>query len=261
MFYWKEVYKEIALKIVKYKNNHSELLLIIKKMESNGLKVISIKDQTPKNNVIKLNDIDPFTFFSSFNRGITNENRYKILVFLKEYLKLKSSFPDDRDFKAIPVMTNFKSWFFAYAYERNKNDINELWELFEKALNKSDINTIFNKVIIHKGIKSNITSGLYWIDPNNYLSLDDSTATFLKNNGIDIKYSNYDGWLRIMNDVKNKFPNKTFSEIMYNAWLDSHNNKEKHINKFFLNAIYYGPPGTGKTWCAKNISEKIVKEM
>ena len=126
-FTWIPIYKEIAAKLRGYKNRQDELIKIL-----DGLK-ISLKDEIEKGKPAPLSAIDPFTFFSTFNRGITKENRKAILKSLKEKFRLTSDIPND--FTGIPTVNNLNSQFFSHSYERRKADIPVLWKLFDEAMN------------------------------------------------------------------------------------------------------------------------------
>ena len=67
----------------------------------------------------KLEDIDPFTFFGLFNKGIKNENRQLIMKELATLLEIQEVVPDS--FDGIPVLNNMSAWFFGY--EKNKERI------------------------------------------------------------------------------------------------------------------------------------------
>ena len=66
--------------------------------------------------------------------------------------------------------------------------IDNLWDIFEAAIkyddnptneNKLKLEYIYDKVIRQKGIRWNITMGLYWIRPNTYINLDSKNRDFI----------------------------------------------------------------------------------
>ncbi len=135
-FTWIPLYKELSIKLLEYENRQNELIEIIKKLSASGIPMIPVLDKPTLNETYELDEIDPFTFFSNFNRGIKNENRKSILSELKKTFNLQTDVPSD--FDGIPVLTNQKSWLFAYKYERGDNDIKLLWQLYKEAVT-SDI--------------------------------------------------------------------------------------------------------------------------
>ena len=83
-----------------------------------------------------------------------------------------------------PLFTRF----FPRKSQRKEDDIPNLWDLFEAAINYADnpseINKItfirnFDKVSLQYGIKWNITIILYWIRPYSYLNLDEPNREYL----------------------------------------------------------------------------------
>ena len=67
-FDWTNFYMEFADKLLPYKNNRKEL---IEKM-----KLVDIIDISK---ITMVDDIDPFTIFLTFNRGIPDQKRINIL--------------------------------------------------------------------------------------------------------------------------------------------------------------------------------------
>ncbi|MEE0060923.1 MAG: AAA family ATPase [Acutalibacteraceae bacterium] len=124
-------------------------------------------------------DIDPFTVFGLFNKGITTSNRIKISTAFKSEFGVASNVPSE--FLGVPVVNNLSATFYYFVGDREEHDIDNLWELFEMALQYSVSNTkeskekvisAYDKVIKQKGAAWNITMGLYWIRPYSYINLD-----------------------------------------------------------------------------------------
>ena len=68
MFTWIPIYEEIAQKLLTFENRQAELLELLAKLRAEGLKVIQLNDRDASDKVIPLAEIDPLTFFASFNR-------------------------------------------------------------------------------------------------------------------------------------------------------------------------------------------------
>ena len=182
---WTDLYMEFADELLKYKNNRTELIEKIKNVFNNIDMSLPKLEGDDDGNKIDPFDIDPFTIFALFNKQITKEKRINIIKGIKEEFNLKSDTPID--FPGIPVVNNLKATFY-YFTERGENDINNLWEVFESALSYSkDFNEesrnkfidYYNKAIEQKGIKWNITMGLFWIRPNVFINLDAKNRDFL----------------------------------------------------------------------------------
>ncbi|MBX7223537.1 MAG: hypothetical protein K1Y36_26725 [Blastocatellia bacterium] len=131
-FAWVEMYEEIAAKLLDYENRQGELISLIQDMLSQGLKPISPNDRDKDGNQVLLQEIDPFTFFASFNRDITPKNRSEILAYLKQTWDLKAEVPTA--FEGIPTTNNQSSWFFPYVASRKQEDIPNLWKLAWEAV-------------------------------------------------------------------------------------------------------------------------------
>ena len=91
-------------------------------------------------------------------------------------------------FDGIPVVNNLKATFYYFKGERDINDIDNLWELFDNAIQysnslsepyKSNMQKSYDEVRKQKGVNWNITMGLYWIRPNIFINLDSRNREFL----------------------------------------------------------------------------------
>ena len=270
-FNWSNFYEEFATILLEYKNDRKNLIsklqnvyeeidMKLPKMESNG----------------EILDIDPFTIFGLFNKGITDDNRKRILGEIAKQFNLKNKVPFS--FEGIPLVNNLRSTFFNFAEERGENDINNLWEVFESAIryadnptqgNKLKIESTYNNVIKQKGIQWNITMGLYWIRPNTYINLDSKNREFIIKQKILPQQ-----FIKEVNQFKNvpngeqyiqlcdlllekikdgQYGYRDFKELSFIAYernmsvdtVTQHNTQNTDIAK---NTILYGPPGTGKTY-------------
>jgi len=126
MFSWIPIHREAIHRILMHSQDEKELLTILRDMEQEGLKVISLQDRGADGKIIPLAEIDPFTFLASFNRGITEKNRRDNWRFLKARWSLKAQVPDD--FTGTPILHNMSSWLFPYAGQREKDHVACLWQ-------------------------------------------------------------------------------------------------------------------------------------
>ena len=127
-FDWVDFYKEFAHKLLEYKNNRKELIKKIEKI----YEITEIKMPTLERDR-KLIDIDPFTVFGLFNKQISKDNRIKIIKAVSDLFKVSSTIPTS--FDSIPVLNNQNATFYFFIGTRGNNDIENLWLLFEAALN------------------------------------------------------------------------------------------------------------------------------
>src|SRR5699024_933412 len=93
-----------------------------------------------------------------------------------------------KTFDGIPVVNNMAATFYYFIDDREENDIENLWAIFNSALDFANSHTgtsrntfikDFDKVIQQKGIKWNLTMGLYWIRPKEYINLDVKNRRFI----------------------------------------------------------------------------------
>ena len=147
-FDWVDFYKEFAFKLVSYKEKKAELIQKVKAIYQ--MTGISMPTLDKDNNII---DIDPFTIFGLFNKGLKDENRIKILTAIAELFELSHDVPTS--FDSIPVLNTQNATYYLFYADRGDSDIDDLWELFIAALaysedpsseNKEIFSGYFNKV-------------------------------------------------------------------------------------------------------------------
>ena len=187
-FDWIAFYEEFADKLLAYKDNRQRLIEKIKQVyEVTGIKLPTLERNENGDNEIV--DIDPFTTFGLFNKGITNANRVKIITAIKDLFEVSSPVPTY--FDGIPVLNNQMATFYLFGNGRGEHDIDNLWDVFDYAiaLSKSDspelrekFSDSFNTSLSQKGVKWNLSMGLYWIRPNRFLNLDSRNRWFIINN-------------------------------------------------------------------------------
>ena len=275
-FTWIPFYKEFANKLLEYQNNRPEL---INKIKDIFLRMSNLTLPTLErdNNII---DIDPFTVFGLFNKGITNNNRLELISLIKESFNINADIP--KDFNGIPVLNNQKSTFYYFIGDRSDNDINNLWDLYKVALDyeknslpilEANFDNIFNTVKGQQGVKWNITMGLFWISPYVFINLDLKNRTVLQKesfisgvikqklkvfgNNLPTGKDYLDFCKQLRSELANNkngindFPAFSFyadRTINYTINDDDFNDREIDKMNIPLNQILYGPPGTGKTY-------------
>lgn len=182
-FEWIDFYSEFATKLLLFKNDRKVLIERIKDVYT------AINMQVPKlesgGDII---DIDPFTIFGLFNKGITNSNRIAIIRSIANVFGIEAKVPNN--FDGIPVLNNLKATFYAFKEDRKADDIDNIWNVFEAALRLADNDTEQNRKefskwydLVHdqRCIRWNITMGLYWIRPYTYINLDSRNRWYISN--------------------------------------------------------------------------------
>ena len=283
-FSWIPFYMEMADKLLAFKNNRKALVDIMYSLDSQYVSYIHTNDGG------RYPDIDPFTFFGIFNRGNSFEKRKKIAAFFKERLGVKTEVPES--FEGIPIVFAVMSCF---CWSENiDTNIQPLWNLFEAVLKKEQekIENLFDMVCKQKGIKWNITMGLFWIRPYEYIALDSCNQSYLQSKGLNVfseKNLNAAHYFAFLNEIKHKIRTKELQEttipaISYHAWQSNKNNnkvvetqnmndfselKEMKTSKYQAyidllkqthNLVLTGAPGTGKTHMAREIAKEMGAE-
>lgn len=272
---WIPFYKEFAKKLMDFRNDRASLLSLIYKNKGYFLATY-LHDDKGEHDL--LTDIDPFTVFGLFNRGIKQANRIKSAERFKKLLQMDSDVPTD--FEGIPILNNQTSFFFGFRKKRGKDDIEHLWCLFEKAVkfekavNDEDIEDTFNMVINQYCININITMALFWIRPEKFLAFDSTNRAYLlKNYNISLpdNVPPYKQYMKIVNDIKDKMNTRKIHEKSFLELSSNANNKkdggsndeELSWNQFYVelwrkrqNLVLQGAPGTGKTY---HVPELVVR--
>ena len=246
-FEWINFYSEFATKLLEFKNNRAELIADIQSAYS------AINMKLPKlEREDSIIDIDPFTVFGLFNKGITNANRIAILESFATVFNIKSKVPNN--FDGIPVLNNLKATYYGFKDDRQAADIDNLWGLYESAINLAEKDDEANREIFTKwydtvhdqlGIRWNITMGLYWIRPYEFINLDSRNRWFIVDpdnmpvdfvNSVKKKLNKVpyaaeylaikDACLRALKDGNYEY--KNYPELSYRAWIVSKQvNQEK----------------------------------
>lgn len=246
-FEWINFYSEFATKLLEFKNNRAELIADIQSAYS------AINMKLPKlEREDSIIDIDPFTVFGLFNKGITNANRIAILESFATVFNIKSKVPNN--FDGIPVLNNLKATYYGFKDDRQAADIDNLWGLYESAINLAEKDDEANREIFTKwydtvhdqlGIRWNITMGLYWIRPYEFINLDSINRRFIVDpdnmpvdfvNSVKKKLNKVpyaaeylaikDACLHALKDGNYEY--KNYPELSYRAWIVSKQvNQEK----------------------------------
>ncbi len=252
-FEWVHFYRDLADHLLPYESNRQELVIKIKQIfEITGINMPTLEEGD-------LVDIDPFTVFGLFNKtSMKDENRIKIMKTLADLLSVKTSAP--ASFDGVPVLNPLNATFYYFRSGRGEKDIDELWALFEAAMDYTDEPSTENQDKVAKYFElvinkpgngtSKITMGLYWTAPDTFLNLDSRNKWYIYESGqlpdkvvkslpqIDsnkISSSKYFEITEKLHDYlqSNDGTLKDFKSLSYEAWRYSQevNNQEKEQKK------------------------------
>lgn len=236
---WVDFYTEFANRLCGFRNDRNTLITKIKAVFSSiGMKLPTLERD---NNIV---DIDPFTVFGLFNKGITNTNRISIIRGIAKEFGISATVPET--FDGIPVLNNQMATFYWFVGSRGEYDIENLWSVFVAALdyannkteeNKKQFVKFYDTVLQQKGVKWNITMGLYWIRPYEFLNLDGRNRWFItlpeympedyiKSIGKMKDVLSGDEYLSLIETTKKvlddkNYEYKNFPELSYVAWVES----------------------------------------
>lgn len=235
-FSWIPFYRELANAVLNYRNDRRFLLSLIydNPKFSAQTTYLHMQDKSPAI------DIDPFSFFAIFNRGIKKSVREEILQELKNIFSLEASVPSD--FAGIPLLNNQRSFYFRWDNsEITKSTCDELWEFFASILSDNVDGNLFDKIIARRGIGiPMLTIAMFWIRPEDFLPLDKQTKKFLEENyktTNDIE--NFSDYFSFIQSVKNKIQNneimeKSFPEISEEAYQITGNHTVTHAPHYYV---------------------------
>ncbi len=239
-FTWIPLYTELASLLIGWEDRQDELIASLDNLRAKGIKVTPMNDKDKDGARFLIKEIDPFTFFGSFNRQTRTEERLAILTEVKKLLGAKK--PPPEDFDGLPVVNNQRSWFIAYAAKRGHDDVATLWNVFRQALSDNpldnpDFLNAFDSALDVWGVSTNLTMGLFWIRPDTFLNLDSVNRSYL-----DIKLPpqglSAEFYIKTVKSVTAK--GKALPDVSYEAWQS-------------LNSVGGKPPkGTGSKLPAAN---------
>lgn len=266
-FTWVPYYKEFAEKLLQYQEDRVSLCRLIYDHEDELL-INYLHDEGGKDD--KFTDIDPFTTFGLFNRGISKKNRVSSAALFKRLLNISAEIPSD--FDGVPILNNQKSHFFGFRPDRKPGDIESLWRLFVKVVKKEDFENEYNALLGQFLIGVNITMALFWVRPEDFLAFDSSNRAYMKGRyGIVLpnRAPAYSAYMSILNDIKKKMKEgvikeKTFCELSANAYNRALNGAEQTryddivgIWRRRKNIVLHGAPGTGKTYDVPELAVRL----
>ncbi len=186
-YVWVDFYKELAQKLLQFKNDRATLIENVKRIyETTGINLPTLE----RDNAIV--DIDPFTVFGLFNKSsMKQSNREKIISAVADIFGVQAAVPTS--FESIPLLNNQNATFYYFVGDREENDIDDLWNMFESALTYAEnpsaetravLSHYFDLTIGKKGNgNSKITMGLYWIAPDAFLNLDQRNRWYIYDSG------------------------------------------------------------------------------
>lgn len=226
-FTWVDTHFQLVDFLKHKRSEQGDLIDILRAVGISGL-----HDEHANGERFDLEEIDPFSFFCYIYK-YGPKRRLKYLQDIARHLNLKK--PSDE--KGIPSVQPLMVCLFPFEHDRNKNEINRLWDLFDSALEDSITDEQFADVLKINGTgKTKLTESLFNIKPSIYFPINGPTKPYLKEElGVDPKFNTFSEYLEILEKIKQK-SNLPFYELSYDAW---HWNKNQKVANYW---IFQGNP-------------------
>ena len=247
-FAWTQFYMEFADRLLEHRNDRSKLLSKVREV-CNGLGYSYLDNSGTAEEGTGLPDICPFTTMGTFNRGIKLTNRKTIATEIGKFLGVKKSVPDS--FDGIPILNNQNSVVFW-----DRHDIDSLWQIFEDAIRFADTENEFaresfmgsyDRALQSDGVGRDLTMGLFWIRPREFVSLDNKSTQYIARNlGVALPNQmppNGQEYLELSDSLKNLFatadsPVHSFQEVSLSAYVPT----TESPNSRPINGLTFGAP-------------------
>lgn len=182
-FSWVKFYMELADRLLPYKDDRSALIEKLQALYASlGMKHPKLDSgDVPA-------DIDPYTVFGLFNKGISLANRTKIAAALGRELGVNAQPPTA--FPGTPLLNNLNATFYLFAddHRRGDHDIDNLWRMFEAQLalaradnahTQAEFAAAYNDAIEQVGLSWKLSMGLFWARPLRFINLDSRSRWFM----------------------------------------------------------------------------------
>lgn len=177
---WPRFFMELADKLLAFKDDRQALIATLQHVYAE----LSVDLPTLDSGGIPT-DIDPFTVYGLFNRGLTDNKRRAVALGIGGALGVQAPLHDD--FVGVPTLINFNATLYDQAC-RGDGDIERLWDLFTVALAYADRPTeqtgaafchAYDAVLKQRYASWNVTMGLFWVRPYAYVNLSKRDRWFL----------------------------------------------------------------------------------
>jgi DNA polymerase III delta prime subunit len=216
VFSWQPFFREMAARLLEFQTRQDELLQILQEIKAQSLPLFALDDSR--------RGVDPFTVFASFNRGVREGSRVQIAAVWKEKLQIAAPVP--HDWSGVPLAENNASWFFDVATRCGPDDVENLWRLARQVINSGPQNLdagLFEtccriRCIRHarRGVPPKLTIGLFWLNSDEYLPLDDATTAYLQRHDLPESAATLRAYIELIEAAKARF-NQSLPQIVFEA--------------------------------------------
>ena len=177
---WPRFFMELADKLIAFKDDRQALIATLQHVYAElGMDLPTLDSSGIPT------DIDPFTVYGLFNRGLATAKRWTVARGIGGALGVHAPLHDD--FVGVPTLLNINATLYDQA-RRGEGDIERLWDLFTVALAYADRPTeqtgaafcrAYDAVLKQRNASWNVTMGLFWVRPYAYVNLSSRDRWFL----------------------------------------------------------------------------------
>lgn len=181
-FSWHQFFGELREKLVDWRDNQEELLEILCECQQNHGYITCRQSRPPE-----VRSIDPFTVFCQFLR-FGEKPRKKTLDFAAELASQLNLNPPGDIFCDVPRSRRVVFWEAESVPYFSKN-VRLLWDVYDATLNfvdqKTTTNTrkkflvTYDKCVVRKEIRRQLSKGLFWMFPDEFVPLDNKTRNYI----------------------------------------------------------------------------------
>ena len=205
---WVPTHKAIVEYLRKNRSRQDKLIALLRDA---GIKLM--EDYGPRNKVIPLEEIDPFTFFCYIHKH-GPERRTAILAHIAEAIGA----PVPSDDWGLPSAQAQKVQLYPYKKDRT-DEIDRLWEFLESALTGTITDEQFADILSIQSIgKAKITEILFYVDPVRYFPINGPSKPYLQEEmQIDPAYDTFTEYQSILDRIRQQFA-EPFYVLSYTSW-------------------------------------------
>jgi 5-methylcytosine-specific restriction protein B len=242
MFTWIPIYKELARKVLEFESRQAELLDLLREFAGRGMKVGSLEDEDAEGRRVPLKEIDPFTFFATFNwHGRKPETRREILAALREAWQLAAPVPND--FDGVPLGNPQNLWLFAYQPKRDPGDIPRLWKWARQVVEGTRASVdqaLFSRILQQHTVgEVKLSMAMFWLNPLEFLPADKWMRGYMARRGVSEEVWNGTAYFRWLEACVEKV-GTNFTALSRAAYLERQTSG--HANALDID------PGESKCW-------------
>lgn len=228
MFSWKPLYVEIADRLPEFETKQADLIGLLRGLINDGVLVSKIIDEFDNGRRGELREIDPFTFFASFNRKTGDQHRIAALTHIKAAWNLNAGVPDD--FDGIPIVQPLSSWLMPYAFKRRPEHVPTLWKYFKHFISLTSIDDLDTEqmdecLTLKKVGLATLTMGMFWARPDIWFAADGKNIAIAESLGISPPEDGQ-SFVAWNHELHSKFPNGP-CQFSVDAHLNSLSKKPK----------------------------------